>query len=149
MIVMFGLAVSATSAWPQAQPPLELVESIPVETILDNPDIRNTREVWLEMISGARRALDIEQFYISNAPGEALDTIITAIMQAAERGVRVRLIVDSRMYKTYPGTAESLGQRPGIVMRVIDFAKIAGGVQHAKFFIVDGKAVFLGSQNFD
>jgi hypothetical protein len=30
---------------------IELVESIPVETTLDNPDIRNTQEVWLEMIN--------------------------------------------------------------------------------------------------
>ena len=28
-------------------------------------DIRNTLEVWLEMINGARKSLDIEQFYIS------------------------------------------------------------------------------------
>ncbi len=27
----------------------------------------------------------------------------------ADRGVRVRLIVDARMYKTYPGSVDSLG----------------------------------------
>lgn len=34
-------------------------------------------------------------------------------------------------------------------MRIIDFGKLAGGVQHAKFFVVDDEEVFLGSQNFD
>ena len=32
---------------------------------------------------------------------------------------------------------------------MIDIGTVAGGVQHAKFFIVDGEEVFLGSQNFD
>jgi phosphatidylserine/phosphatidylglycerophosphate/cardiolipin synthase-like enzyme len=144
-----GSPSAAASGRLVTRPPMELVESIPIGTVLDNPGIRNTQEVWVEMIGDARRTLDIEQFYISNARGEALDTVITAIVQAAERGVSVRLIVDSKMYKTYPETADSLGNRPGISMRVIDFAKIAGGIQHAKFFIVDGRTVFLGSQNFD
>ncbi|TLY29064.1 MAG: phospholipase, partial [Ignavibacteria bacterium] len=39
-------------------PDFEIVESIPIETVLDNPDVRNTQEVWLEMINGARSSLD-------------------------------------------------------------------------------------------
>lgn len=128
---------------------VEIVESIPLETSLDNPDIRNTLEVWLEMLNGATRSLEIEQFYVADRPGEALDTVLRAIEHAAARGVSVRIIVDSRMYRTYPAAVESLARRPGITRRIIDFGRIAGGIQHAKFFIVDGRSVFLGSQNFD
>lgn len=128
----------------------ELVESIPVETSLDNPDIRNTQEVWLEMINSAQKTLDIEQFYISNEKGEPLDTILKAIVAASKRGVIVRIIVDSKMYETYPYDVQWLEeQSPNITKHVIDFGKLAGGIQHAKFFIVDGEQVFLGSQNFD
>ena len=84
---------------------IELVESIPVETTLDNPDIRNTLEVWLEMINSAETTLDIEQFYISNEKGEPLDIILGAIIAAGKRGVKVRIIIDSKMYKTYPEDA--------------------------------------------
>ncbi len=143
------LPLFAFGGLPDVRPAVEIVESIPIETTLDNPDIRNTSEVWLEMIGAARKTLDIEQFYISSAPGESLEGIIDAIAQAASRGVTVRIIVDSRMYRTYPQTADSLGGCPGITMRVIDYGKIAGGIQHAKFFLVDGRTVFLGSQNFD
>ena len=59
-----------------SQQNLELVESIPVEKTLNNPDIRNTLEVWLEMINSAQTTLDIEQFYISNEKGEPLDTCL-------------------------------------------------------------------------
>lgn len=128
---------------------IELVESIPVETNLDNPDIRNTQEVWLEMINGAKLTLDIEQFYISNEKGEALNTVINAIVSAGERGVKVRIIVDAGMYKTYPETVDWLGKQKNIEVVKFDVKSLTGGIQHAKFFIVDNEQVFLGSQNFD
>lgn len=127
----------------------ELVESIPIETNLDNPDIRNTQDVWIEMIQKARLSLDIEQFYISNKAGEPLEDVLNAIIEASERGVQVRIIVDSRMAKTYPQSIDSLIKHRNIKVRTIDFGKLAGGVQHAKFFIVDKEELFLGSQNFD
>jgi phosphatidylserine/phosphatidylglycerophosphate/cardiolipin synthase-like enzyme len=128
---------------------IEIVESIPIGTTLDNPDIRNAHEVWLEMIGHAQKALDIEQFYISNEPGKLLEDVLSAIYQAASRGVKVRIIVDARMYKTYPGSVDSLGRCHNIETRRIDFGAAGGGIQHAKYFIVDGNEVFMGSQNFD
>ncbi len=134
----------------QSENNIELVESIPVETILDNPDIRNTQEVWLEMINSAKSTIDIEQFYITNKKGEPLDTILNAIVAAAKRGVKVRVIVDSKMFKTYADDVSWLeAESPNIVKHVIDFGRLAGGIQHAKFFIIDDREVFLGSQNFD
>ncbi|MCX7920340.1 MAG: phospholipase D-like domain-containing protein [bacterium] len=130
-------------------PDFELVESVPIETVLDNPNIRNTAEVWLEMINGAKKTLDIEQFYISNEPNESLEPIIQAIISAGRRGVQVRIIAEMKFYKTYPETLDRLKQAKNISVRLIDFGKLAGGVQHAKYFIVDKKQVFVGSQNFD
>jgi phosphatidylserine/phosphatidylglycerophosphate/cardiolipin synthase-like enzyme len=146
-----GLLILGTvlAAIGQSQPQFELVESIPIETTLDNPDIRNTQEVWLEMISAAKKSLDIEQFYVANQAGEPLEDIIQAIETAAKRGVAVRLIADKRFQKTYPETIERLGRQNNISVRIIDFGTLAGGVQHAKFFIVDNETIFLGSQNFD
>jgi phosphatidylserine/phosphatidylglycerophosphate/cardiolipin synthase-like enzyme len=143
-------------AWPcilHAQsspfPDIEIVESTPTGTSLDNSDIRNAHEVWLEMIGRAHQTLDIEQFYISNEPGKLLEDILAAIYKAADRGVKVRVIVDARMYKTYPGSVDSLAQYHNIETRRIDFGAAGGGIQHSKYFIVDGKEVFMGSQNFD
>jgi phosphatidylserine/phosphatidylglycerophosphate/cardiolipin synthase-like enzyme len=147
-IILFILCI--LPVFSQAQQNLELVESIPVETTLDNPDIRNTQEVWLEMINSAQKSIDIEQFYISNEKGEPLDTILSAIVAAAKRGVTVRIIIDSKMYNTYPDDVEWMEkQSANITKHVIDFDRLAGGIQHAKFFIVDDAEVFLGSQNFD
>jgi phosphatidylserine/phosphatidylglycerophosphate/cardiolipin synthase-like enzyme len=128
---------------------IEIVESTPLGTTLDNPDIRDASDVWVEMIDRAQHRLDLEQFYVSNSPGSALERVLLAIQRAAARGVRVRLVVDARMYKTYPQTVDSLGAMPNCEARRIDFNKVAGGIQHAKYFIVDGTEVFVGSQNFD
>jgi phosphatidylserine/phosphatidylglycerophosphate/cardiolipin synthase-like enzyme len=127
----------------------EIVESAPVETTLDNPDVRNAHEVWLEMIGHAKRNLDLEQYYISNEPNEPLEDIIMAVVEAGKRGVKVRIIADAGMYKTYSQTLDMLGKQKNISVRLIDYGKMAGGIEHAKYFIVDGEEVFLESQNFD
>lgn len=151
MLLCFATAIIAAAASSQDHPraAIELVESVPVETVLDNPEIRNTAEVWSEMILSARRSLEIEQFYISDEPGEPLEAILAEVLAAGERGVAVRIIVDSRMHRTYPESVARLAKGRNIAARVIDFSRLAGGIQHAKFFIVDGEEIFLGSQNFD
>jgi phosphatidylserine/phosphatidylglycerophosphate/cardiolipin synthase-like enzyme len=127
----------------------ELVESVPVETGLDNKNIRNTYEVWLEMINRATRTLDFEEFYVSNSPGEPLEDVLEAVIGAAKRGVQVRFAVDAGMYRTYPEMLDSLDAMDNINVRKIDMRRISGGPMHAKYFIVDGGELFIGSQNFD
>lgn len=132
-----------------AQDAIELVESVPVETVLDLEDIQNTQGVWLEMIAGAEKTLDIEIFYLSNQAGEPLDDVLQEIIKAAARGVNVRIISEMKFRKTYPEPLNALNAVDNISVRFIDYDSIAGGVMHAKYFIVDGEHVFLGSQNFD
>jgi len=147
-----GLLLLAFFISGQAQTPckdFEIVESIPIETILDNPEIRNTPEVWAEMLAAAQKTIDVEQFYISNQPNELLEPIIQSIEKAARRGVQVRVIADDRMARTYPETLERLAQEKNIAVRRTKVFNRNGGVQHAKFFIIDQQEVFLGSQNFD
>jgi phosphatidylserine/phosphatidylglycerophosphate/cardiolipin synthase-like enzyme len=150
--IVFTVAIflsSCLSAQSASSSDIEIVESTPIGTSLDNPNIRNTQEVWLEMIGNACRSLDLEEYYVSNEPGKLLERVLSALYSASDRGVKIRLIVDARMYKTYPQSVDSLGQHRNIETRRINFAAIAGGIQHSKYFIVDGKTVFVGSQNFD
>jgi len=63
--------------------------------------------------------------------------------------VKVRLILDAGMHRTYPQPADSLGKLANLSVRTIDYHRIAGGVQHSKFMVVDDKEAWLGSQNLD
>jgi phosphatidylserine/phosphatidylglycerophosphate/cardiolipin synthase-like enzyme len=143
------------TGWPAAAdeiagyPYFEIVESAPVETSLDHPDIRNAHEAWLEMIRGARRTLDFAEFYASSEPAEPLEDIVREIEAAAERGVRVRFLSAASFYPTYPATIDRLAKKTGIETRLLDLSSRSGGVLHAKYFIIDEEEVFLGSQNFD
>ena len=147
IIVGILLCITAFAQFPYTD--FEIVESIPLETVLDNPDIRNTFGVWLEMINAAKKTIDIEQFYISNLEGESLEPIIRALEKAADRGVLVRIIAEKRMAGTYPETLARLDEHKNISVRKIAVFSESGGVQHSKYFIVDNEQVFLGSQNFD
>jgi phosphatidylserine/phosphatidylglycerophosphate/cardiolipin synthase-like enzyme len=144
-----GLGPSALRALTE----IELVESAPVETTLDHPDVREAAEVWPELIDRARRTLDIAEFYASDADGEAAKTsrlapVIAAIERAVKRGVRVRFLADAIFAPKYPETLERL-RKAGVTVKTIDCAPRYGGVQHAKYIVADGEESFVGSQNFD
>lgn len=133
----------------QAKPALELVESYPSETDFDQPDIRNTQEVWLELIDGAREEILWQTFYVVHQEGEATGPVIEALKKAAQRGVTIQLLVDPKFVKTYPETLEELAALDNIEVRHSPVGKWLGGVMHAKMMLVDGRSGFLGSQNFD
>lgn len=148
-IALVSLCLLALPA--HAQEVFELVESTPVETALDNPDLRDAWQVWPEMIDGAKTTLDIAQFYASDdpdSPNSRLVPVIQAVERAAARGVKVRFLAEKVFQKTYPEILDRLAKN-GIEVRIYDFGALGGGVLHAKYFLVDGREVFVGSQNFD
>ncbi len=147
LALLFALAVAAPPAL--AGGSLSLVETAPVETSLDHPDIPEAHQVWLELIDGAERSLDIGQFYVVSEPGHRLEPVLAAIRKAAKRGVKVRILADAKFHKTYPEALDELAGRRNIEVLIYDVGEAMGGVLHAKYFVVDGRELYLGSQNFD
>jgi phosphatidylserine/phosphatidylglycerophosphate/cardiolipin synthase-like enzyme len=149
-VLALSFACGAAHAAPSdpSSASLELVQSVPLETTLAVPGVRQAQQVWIEMIHAAQTTLDLEQFYVSDQAGEALAPVIQEIQAASSRGVRVRLLADKKMDATYPDSIGQIGGFPKAESRLIDFSNL-GGIQHAKFFVVDGKQSFVGSQNFD
>ncbi len=148
LMVMLLIPVNSGPGYAD-EPQIQLVETFPIETSLDHQDIPDAHTVWLEMISGSRESLDLAEFYASNSPGSRLEEIIVAIEQAASRGVKVRFLAEEKFYETYPETLERLNTHPNILMRRYNVKPLMGGVLHAKYFLVDKKEAFIGSQNFD
>ncbi len=130
---------------------IELVESVPAETTLDHADVRDAPTVWPEMIDRAKTTIDFAEFYASDAENGAatpLGPVLAAIGRATKRGVKVRFVADKGMSSKYPAMLDQI-TKLGVTVRTIDAATRYGGVQHAKFFVVDGHEAFVGSQNFD
>ncbi len=151
-----GLAIAASLALQPARadfniPGFELVHTSPVETTLANPDLREPVVVWREMIDAARTEIVFGEFYSAGKPGERLDDIFTSLEAAAARGVKIRYLMEAKGRPlSEAATIERLQKIPGLEFRTLDYSKITGnGIIHAKYFIVDKKQAFVGSQNFD
>ncbi|RMO80948.1 Phospholipase D [Pseudomonas syringae pv. philadelphi] len=134
-----------------AIPGFELVHTVPVGTELQTPDLRAPGDVWRELFNGARERIDIEQFYVADQPGSVMVKVLESLTAAGQRGVKIRFLLEEKGLKlSDPETLERLRAIPNLTLRVLPYARLTGsGIIHAKFFVVDGRQAFIGSQNFD
>jgi phosphatidylserine/phosphatidylglycerophosphate/cardiolipin synthase-like enzyme len=151
-----------------AETTIELVQSIPAETSLAVPGVALTTDVWISMIRRAQSTLDLAQFYLSNdrpKPAEGKETskdsgkdlgekkplepVLLELEKAAKRGVRIRLLLSSSLTQEDPQTIERMKRMRGAEVRILDLSETTGGVHHAKYWIIDRREIFVGSQNFD
>jgi phospholipase D3/4 len=107
----------------------------------------NTESVWLDFINHAEHSIVIASFFFNSAPHSSMEKIVQALILAANRGVCVRILIDASMWRNSESSLQLLSHK-NIEKRAIDFQAIAGGVMHAKYMVVDERALFLGSQNF-
>lgn len=147
VLPLCGLAAPADNA--TATPAFQIVESVPVATDYGQPGVPRTQTVWLDLIGHARKSIDLAAFYISNKPGEALQPVLDALIRRAAAGVHVRILLDATFMKESHAAYEMLKGKPNIDIRILPVDRLTGGVLHAKYFIVDGETVFVGSQNWD
>lgn len=157
-IATMGAAACSSAplaAWAAAVEPggsradVQIVQSIPLETELAQPDLPYAKDAWVEMARGAKSTIDIGQMYVSNNAGSPLEEVLVELEKAAARGVKIRLIVSARMVQTDPPTLDRIRAMPGAEVRILDLSALTGGIIHAKFWIVDRETSFIGSQNLD
>jgi phosphatidylserine/phosphatidylglycerophosphate/cardiolipin synthase-like enzyme len=128
---------------------VQWVESVPEGTTYGQADTARTAPTWLAMVRGAKDHIDIAAFYLTNPPGSALSPIVDALMEQGKHGVHVNLLLDSSFMHESQPAVDALQGRPGITIRQLPVKDITGGVLHVKFMEVDGRDVFVGSQNWD
>ena len=140
MLLLLGLLVSAA-------PEIQLIESIPTEVPANSPQIADAAPRWVAMFDSAQTSIDIASFYISPSDRrDALDPVWDSLRKAVDRGVQLRVLVDFSFSDKYPEPLKELETWPNTLLKRIDYSP---GVMHAKYFIVDKKEAFVGSQNFD
>lgn len=129
---------------------LEVVESAPQGTSLENQDIRNTAVVWEELIEQAEETIDIETFYMIKYTYGPLVSVYNAIEDAAARGVKVRILIDANEYEDdgVRRQIDHFNSLPNIETRTLDIQALGGDYLHCKYFVVDHKVAFVGSANW-
>lgn len=150
-LVLLATALALTLSSAHASSNVELLYTAPVETNLAIPSIQDAAHEWPKLFDAAQKTIDLGQMYANGEKGEPLDASIEALERAGQRGVKIRMILEKKMINaSSPATLERLRKIPNLTLKILEFGKLSpDGIYHAKYFIVDGKTGFLGSQNFD
>ena len=93
----------------------------------------------ISLIDSARSTLDIEMYVFTS------QAVRDALKRANDRGVLVRIIIERRVESSNQFTIFNELQSYGIAAR---WASSEYTLTHAKFVIVDGKRLLVGSHNF-
>ncbi len=128
---------------------VEVVTTIPSETSLQNAGTRSAANVWVEMIQRAVSSVCMEEFYLTGREGGALEPVVREIENAAARGVKVRILTAVSMAANSEELIQRFSASPNIEILLFDWNELNNGGLHAKFFVVDERDAFVGSQNFD
>jgi phosphatidylserine/phosphatidylglycerophosphate/cardiolipin synthase-like enzyme len=130
-------------------PSTQLVQSIPAETDLADPSLPFAKDVWVNLIQGAKTSVDAAEFYVTSRAGSALEPVLAELEKAGARGVKMRFLLSSKMLDQDPVSVARIRRISGAEVRSLDLMGVSRGILHAKYFVVDGREAFLGSQNFD
>jgi phosphatidylserine/phosphatidylglycerophosphate/cardiolipin synthase-like enzyme len=132
---------------------IDVVTTIPVETSLGYAGTKKAADTWVEMINKAKETIDLAQFYLVTKTSEPLELVIDAIIKAADRGVNVRFLVNTpvneSMAKGNAVVEKRFAGHANISVTTFNWKQLTGGILHAKYFIVDNREIYVGSQNFD
>jgi len=117
----------------------------------------------MEMAQQAERTLDVQYFVIENDDTGKL--MQEALLQAADRGVRVRLLIDDEGSYGRASKLKPLAAHPNVELRVFNPSAYRGPVQflhdvellcdagrlnyrmHNKLFVVDNEVGIIGGRN--
>ena len=109
--------------------------------------------IRLQMLSEATERIDVS--YYAMHMGESTDVFLGALLDAADRGVQVRILVDGMfggLTKYHPIYATALGAHPNIELTVYNTPWLLepwtwNARLHDKYIIVDDNLLLLGGRN--
>jgi phosphatidylserine/phosphatidylglycerophosphate/cardiolipin synthase-like enzyme len=101
-----------------------------------SPD--NADETLPVLIRSARQSVDIYAEKLESSP------LMDAIVDAARRGVDVRILADAPNHGKVPGQLQSLIRKGQVQVKIPRDLGV-----HAKVMVVDGTTVYLGSENVE
>jgi phosphatidylserine/phosphatidylglycerophosphate/cardiolipin synthase-like enzyme len=151
---MLGLLIGLLAA---AAPDVRVITTNPEQS---GPGRQSALESLVECFDRAESTIDIAEMYMLYYPpeskGSALYPLYDALIAAAQRGVRVRILLDSVTLETgrgetYQRMRRALDRVPGIAVRACDLrprSRYEGCMMHAKYLVVDAGTAVIGSHNW-
>nr|KAF6501954.1 phospholipase D family member 4 [Molossus molossus] len=138
---------------------LVLVESSPQDMPFasGSPSAQPLAQAWLQLLDAAQESVHIASYYWSltgsdigvqdpsSQPGEAL---LQKLQQTLDRNVSLAVATSHPTLARNSTDLKMLAAR-GAQVRYVPMGHLTRGVLHSKFWVVDGRHVYLGSANMD
>ncbi|XP_042705540.1 5'-3' exonuclease PLD3-like isoform X4 [Chrysemys picta bellii] len=136
---------------------LVLVESIPVGLDYKHFNSRHLPifQAWMDLLDAANRSVDIAAFYFTLRDSDMQEEepsswqgrqVLEKLRDLPSRGVKLNIAVNSPQ-KSDRDTEELASK--GADVKYVELERLTGGIVHTKFWVVDGKHVYIGSANMD
>ncbi|XP_074986622.1 5'-3' exonuclease PLD3-like isoform X2 [Caretta caretta] len=136
---------------------LVLVESIPVGLDYSRSSPRHLPifQAWMDLLDAANHSVDIAAFYFTLRDSDMQEEepsswqgrqVLEKLRDLPSRGVKLNIAVNSPQKSDWD--TEELASK-GADVKYVDLEHLTGGIVHTKFWVVDGKHVYIGSANMD
>ena len=154
---LIGLVVSFSLV---ATGSVRIIETAPAGSELDHPAVPNAIEFMPDLLLAADSTIDVAQMYMlyygASSRGRLLFRLYNALAEAAQRGVRIRVLLDATVAESNPGRTyhrvpAMLRELEGAEVRFCDlrpYSDYPGCMMHAKYLVIDGRISVLGSHNW-
>ncbi|XP_038267314.1 5'-3' exonuclease PLD3-like isoform X2 [Dermochelys coriacea] len=136
---------------------LVLVESIPVGLDYSHSSPRHLPifQAWMDLLDAANHSVDIAAFYFTLRDSDTQEEepsswqgrqVLEKLRDLPSRGVKLNIAVNSPQKSDWD--TEELASK-GADVNYVELERLTGGIVHTKFWVVDGKHVYIGSANMD
>ncbi|XP_052639325.1 5'-3' exonuclease PLD4 isoform X2 [Harpia harpyja] len=137
----------------------ELVENVPYDLAfeINSTAAKPLYQAWMRLLDVAQEKIHVASYYwsltgkdinVNDSSSKQGEDILKRFERLLAENISVYVAASMPTLATNSTDLELLEEK-GAHVKKIDFGRLAGGVLHSKFWIVDMKHIYIGSANMD
>uniref|UniRef100_H0X0H7 spleen exonuclease n=1 Tax=Otolemur garnettii TaxID=30611 RepID=H0X0H7_OTOGA len=138
---------------------LVLVESIPQDlpSAAGSPSAQPLAQAWLQLLDTAQESVHVASYYwsltgpdigVNDSSSQLGEALLQKLQQLLDRNISMAVATSDPTLARESTDLEVLAAR-GAQVRRVHLGRLTRGVLHSKFWVVDGRHVYVGSANMD
>ncbi|KAL0603088.1 5'-3' exonuclease PLD4 [Plecturocebus cupreus] len=138
---------------------LVLVESIPQDlpSAARSPSAQPLGQAWLQLLDTAQESVHVASYYwsltgpdigVNDSSSQLGEALLQKLQQLLGRNISLAVATSSPTLARNSTDLQVLASR-GAQVRQVPMGRLTRGVLHSKFWVVDGRHVYMGSANMD
>uniref|UniRef100_A0A2K6SVK0 Phospholipase D family member 4 n=1 Tax=Saimiri boliviensis boliviensis TaxID=39432 RepID=A0A2K6SVK0_SAIBB len=138
---------------------LVLVESIPQDlpSAAGSPFAQPLGQAWLQLLDTAQESVHVASYYwsltgpdigVNDSSSQLGEALLQKLQQLLGRNISLAVATSSPTLARNSTDLQVLASQ-GAQVRQVPMGRLTGGVLHSKFWVVDGRHIYMGSANMD